>query len=687
MGETDNATKGNDFFPHSLLSSILFIERLKKTSPPFFFFEGTGPCTIAKGEEGGGGKKRKRKKEDSDERDQMRRKSSIIQTPASQFMYYCMQRGPITTNVQLLELLGRCGEKTVTAQEIRIFAAVWSESSGNALGKTEFLQILDGVHELQVSGSRYIGEDATRDIFFALSSGAEVLPTLALRRALAAVGIEKLQTSADYFSQGSLWSFVSTDGTLSRVLLEKMPLLLEGAAIANTEGFLPTEADEADAQEEEDRIVERIANALGQTRLEIALAVEKTRRAAALQQHHKKQKKTSYFAPQVVAEMFADVDAEIPLMKLGENVSPLTALEEVDRRMTSQVVVSRVSDLRKHRQAREERLEARQRKMIQTAVYEANILHTDSDGLAEGHRDGSSWNSAAGSSRLSGSVLCAGNLAFLEGIGEKASRRLYPHHQAPDERIQTELARRLGLEIAAIKERSPSGRSTGDFSGHAAISTVENEREEEALRELLALDRTKAAEKRLLLHQGSQAPPSGSVSCLSTCPSHGQDEQRGTSNNGGGGGCRSENSRRPSSAVAGGGGGSSEAEARNEIKGFFFSNAPRTIAPNFHATMPKYAPPQPTPIDLMYKRLGEPATAAHLQRRGGSLDAIRRMRSANPKHNTTKSSHRAQHDVSGVSSSTTVSASSSCRGPFTKADIFHQSQILLCDARDALGKL
>ena len=537
----------------------------------------------------------------------MRRKSSVVQTPATQFVFYSMQRGPITTNAALLELIGRCGEQSATAQDLKLFADIWSDTSGQALGKPEFLQLLGAIKDLRQSGRHYIGQEAATELFFGLSSGGDVLPTLCLRRVLSLIGFRKLDCNVDFFSQATFWSLVNGDGVLAQLLLEKLPLLSDAAAIANAEGFHPN-APRMKGEDDEDLAVdpaattaEQIADEIGRVRQEIAVATERSRVAALLrQQSSQKQQKISYFAPQLVTEMFADVDAEFPLLQVLE-AEPGRALDELDQTLTSQVLVARVGDLRKHRAARDERQENRQRRCIQHAAYEATQLRSDNAVQLS-----SSTSSSAG-----GGGACLKDLSFLEGIGEKSSKRLYPYHRSPMDNIRAELALRLGVELA--KPAEPSDKTETLFS---TGRSGDEERKPSSLRPGTAQSRRPSS--------ASQPPePKGRGSSAARRTDEVKACERGH-----------------------------ETAARNEIKGFFFSNAPRVITPNYSGVMPKYVPPEPTALDRIKQRLAEPSVAV-----------VRRIK---------KQEQLSVSAMSGLSS---------------KADIFHRSQILLCDARDALNQL
>jgi hypothetical protein len=367
------------------------------------------------------------------------------------FTVFVLQRGPIHSFLALTEFL--VGSTNLTflppsalcPQYLSACRDIWHESNDSPLQRDSCRQLVARLREL--ASMELISPEEVETIFRSLAHTSEHVASVVLLRILECLvdlSDPTIVNELDAFAEGEL-----ADDTLS------CPMLLElcdsylwlshslasnqhficDAALALDDGILPDDQYDDEAIQK----ILLIQQAIETGRQEhMAERLAARREAEAQAAPTGKSTASSVFYPQaIVATNGTGVAIESLLAPIRLQArTPHDALEMMSNMMAPQALVRRIGDLRRAAAAVEAKHQQSARADILHAVYDATDLAP-----LDAERRGPRQNFLR--------PLC------VEGVGERAGNRLYPHNHPPLQSMLLRLKRELGVEVdASVPQKS-----------------------------------------------------------------------------------------------------------------------------------------------------------------------------------------------------------------------------------------
>ena len=419
-----------------------------------------------------------------------------------QFLTFTEQNGPVVKLDTLHDLLiFRCGEKTITRQELADSLGSWNPDLSIPLTLKQFINIITDVKTKRLlAGPRSLSQGEAETLFDLLSGQTEFIPTRVAIALSAVLESESfLDNYLDYIGLDGFVTTVLSDPLLSRRMAVKKAVLMRGAlnyggsaaAFEHDINLVSAPPDDSETLEAWYRVNEGTIEAVLR---EAHLLVQRDEMARLERQRKMAERSNrtmlSYFSPQEVvptggASMGTANVSEVRLQARR----PASALDHFSDEITSQTLVGRVAELRRlrkqkveraveaQRQAEEEErerqleLEAKGLESTTASNQHQHILldqKSDSDASVDlgdtmtsrptllqrvltGKDD--DWESSQARSEAdstdcpSHDALCPAprSMLYKESTGYKVTNRLFPHARTPVSSIQQALKQKIGL--------------------------------------------------------------------------------------------------------------------------------------------------------------------------------------------------------------------------------------------------
>lgn len=358
------------------------------------------------------------------------------------FTIYVMQRGPIQSFASLVEFLSSAEQVTgltasvLTPQYLVACADIWHESSDTPLQRDACRRLVNRLQEL--SSVVLISSEDVESIFHVLAHTSDYVPSVVLIRILEclvdpndATAVQELECFAqeelgdDTLTCPMLMELCDAYLWLSHSLATNQQLICD-AATALDDGILP----DGPCSAEEMETMQALQNAIETGRQEhLSERLAARREAEAQLAPTGKPTASSVFYPQsIVATNGTGEAIESLLAPLRVRAdTPTEALQLASELMAPQALVKRIGDLRRAEASQEAKRQQAARADILHTVYEATDLAPL--GVERGSRQ---------------SYLRS---VDVEGIGERAGKRLHPHMEAPMQSMLSRLSKELGVVV------------------------------------------------------------------------------------------------------------------------------------------------------------------------------------------------------------------------------------------------